>query len=134
MGRGKMTAGSKNGYRRFLACALAYALAVQGFLFALDIGGSAVGAANAAAVGVIELCSHSSNTSDLPGTPSHIPVGDNHCLFCIVGAVYVHCAPPGTPQYDTVAQAQAVWVLPTPELTAPPVNASAWPRGPPTAA
>lgn len=116
-----------------IAGVLAYALAVQGFIFALDIGRPAIAADGAVFAG-FELCSHGGGGAALPGTPSQAPVGDLHCLFCIAGAVYVNCAPPCAPLWNKIVLINAVWTSTKPRLIALFVNESAWPRGPPAAA
>ena len=125
---------SHKAWRRVIAGVLAYALALQGFIFALDIGRPAVAASPDPAWAGFELCSHSGGGATAPGAPSQGPVGDLHCLFCIAGAVYVNCAPPCAPQFSKVMLTNAVWPLTAPRLVALVVNKSAWPRGPPAAA
>ncbi len=121
-------------WRRVIAGVLAYALALQGFIFALDIGRPAVAAddANGTSWAGFELCSHGG--AALPGAPAQSPAGDPHCLFCIAGAVYVNCAPPCAPQCSKVVLTNAVWPLAAPRLVARFINEGAWPRGPPAAA
>lgn len=124
-------------WRRIFAGVLVFGLVLQGFAVAADmlqaVLGGAGGAQDAAWAG-FELCTHSSGASALPGTPAQAPAGDSHCPFCIAGAVYVNCAPPGAPQYSKVVLTGAVWPLTAPRLAAFFVNESAWPRGPPAAA
>lgn len=123
-------------WRRVIACILAYALAAQGFIFALDIGRSAMAAADdasAKAFAGLELCSHSGGTTS-PQTPSQGPIADLHCLFCLAGAVYVNCAPPCAPQWNKVVAADAAWLPAAAPLRVLAVHRSAWPRGPPAAA
>lgn len=125
---------SHSAWRRVIAGVLAYALALQGFVFALDLERPAIGAANSATFAGFELCSHNGGSATLPGAPSQAPVGELHCLFCIAGAVYVNCAPPSAPIWNKIVLINAVWTSTTPRLIALFVNESAWPRGPPAAA
>jgi len=120
--------------RRVIAGVLAYALAFQGFLFALDMGQPVIAATGGAAFAGFELCSHSGAASTVPGAPSQTPVGQIHCIFCIAGAVYVNCAPPCAPLWNTIVLSNAVWPFAAPRLVALAINESAWPRGPPAAA
>jgi hypothetical protein len=125
---------SHGGWRRIVGCVLAYALALQGFILALDTGRPASAAGPDPAWSGFELCTHSSLGSAAPGTPSQSPVGDDHCVFCTAGAVYVSGAPPDAPQYSKVVLADVAWLLAAPRLVAFSVNENAWPRGPPAAA
>jgi hypothetical protein len=120
--------------RRIMACVLAYALALQGLLFAVDVGRAATAAADGTPLFALELCAHGGSGAALPGAPAPAPAGDAHCPFCIVGAVYVHGVLPVPPQYIKVPLRGAVWPLSAPRLVALAGNRSAWPRGPPTAA
>ena len=121
------------GWRRVIAGVLAYALALQGFIFALDIGRPAIAGADATTWAGFELCSHSGVGAAVPDAPAQAPVGDFHCLFCFAGAVYVNCAPPGAPQWNKVVLIDVVWPLTAPRLVALVIHTSAWPRGPPAA-
>ena len=116
-----------------LACVLAYALALQGFLFALGIGHSAVAADTTAWAG-FELCTHGDHDVTSRGTPVQAPVGDCECPFCIACALYVHCPPSVSPQWSKAGPVKAEWLLTAPRLVALFINKSAWPRGPPAAA
>ncbi len=115
-----------------IAGILAYTLATQGFIFAFDIG-----AANAAETGTawagFELCSHSGTTS-VPGIPAQAPDGNVHCVFCVAGAVFLNCAPPGVIQSSKIVLSAAVWPFTVSQFAAIPISESAWPRGPPVAA
>lgn len=121
------------GWRRIVACILGYALAAQGFIFALDVGRAAVAAAGAGPVAGFELCVHDGDGAAVPGAPSHVPDGDSHCALCLAGALYVNCAPPAPPQYTVILLPKPEWPPRAARLTAPLVNHSAWPRGPPAA-
>jgi hypothetical protein len=131
-----MAGDSHRAWRRVLAGVLAYALALQGFLFALDIGRPALAAddhADATAWAGFVLCTHGGGASS-PVAPAQTPVGDLHCPFCIAGAVFVDCAPPCPPLWNKIVLTNAVWPSAAPRLVALFVNESAWPRGPPLAA
>ena len=120
---------SQRGWRRVLGCVLAYALALQGFIVVLDIGGPAYGAAPDRVFAGFELCQHGGAT--LPDTPA--PIG-GHCPFCFTGAVFVNCPAPCAARCLAMLPGRVAWSLTAPRLIALFVNASAWPRGPPPAA
>ncbi|HYA05214.1 MAG TPA: hypothetical protein VEF90_04930 [Xanthobacteraceae bacterium] len=120
---------SHRGWRRVLGCVLAYALALQGFILTLDIGGAAYGAAPDRVFAGFELCHHGG--APLPDTPA--PSG-GHCPFCFAGAVFVNCPAPCAARCRAMSPGIALRPLVTPQLIALVVNASAWPRGPPAAA
>jgi len=125
---------SNRGWRRIVACLLAYTLVLQAFVFAVAIGHAAAGPADGSADWAgFELCSHRSDGTASPGTPAQAPVGSDHCQFCIAGAVYLDCAPPSISQFSTIAFTVATWPLAAPQLAACLVNESARPRGPPVA-
>ncbi len=119
-------------WRRVIAGVLAYALALQGVIFVLDIGRAAAAAADGRAVAGFALCAHSGAAAS-PGAPAQAPVGALHCPFCFAGAVFVNCAAPCAPPWNKVIQSHAVWLLPAPRLVTFFINESAWPRGPPAA-
>jgi len=119
-------------WRRVIAGVLAYALALQGFIFVLDIGRAAA-AADGATVAGFALCTHSGAAS-APGEPTRAPIGALHCPFCFAGAVFVNCAAPCVPPSNKVILSHAVWPITAPRLVALSINESAWPRGPPAAA
>jgi len=120
--------------RRVFACTLAYALVLQGLVFALDISRPAFAARAGTAWAGFELCSHSGSGSPLPNAPAQGPIGNIHCIFCIAGAAYVTCTPACAVQCGNVVITGAVWLPAAPRLVALRINASAWPRGPPVAA
>ncbi len=128
-----MTRTSHNTWRRVIAGVLAYALAVQGLIFALDIGGAANAARTGAAWAGFELCAHD-GTTNVPGIPAQGPDGNVHCIFCVAGAVFLNCAPPGLVQSRAIVLRDAVWPRAGSQLVAVSRVASAWPRGPPAAA
>lgn len=121
-------------WRWVFTCFLIYALVSQSFIFAAGIGQPAIGAAQDQGWAGFELCTHGGTGSTLPGTPSQPPAGDNHCPFCIAGAVYLNCAPLGALQYRKVVFADVTWPQAAPRLVALFINENAWPRGPPAAA
>ncbi len=132
-----MPRASRTGWRRIIAGVLAYAVALQGFIFALDLGHPAAAAADAANAGAwagFELCTHSGGGAGSPGVPAQVPVGDMHCPFCVAGAVFMNCAPPAALQYSTILLTDVVWPPTAPRLVALFLSESAWPRGPPVAA
>jgi len=120
-------------WRRVLTCGLAYALALQGFIFALDIGSSAFAADGTAWAG-FELCTHGGAAPAGPDAPSQGPLGNVHCVFCVAGAVFLNCPPPCTLLCRKLVFTEAAWPLAATDLVAFFVVESAWPRGPPAAA
>ena len=119
--------------RRVFTCALAYALAVQGFIFALQIGSSAFAADGTAWAG-FELCTHNGVSSTSPEAPVQSPLGNIHCVFCVAGAVFLNSPPPSPPPSRLLVFTDVDWSLPRLRLVAIPAVESAWPRGPPVAA
>lgn len=136
MMRLKYSTARKAGWWRVLSCALAYALALQGFIFAANVGAAvsvAVSGTERPILAGFELCTHG-GTATLPDTPQQIPASDDHCPFCISGLLYVNCAPPRTPHGAAVVITRPLWPLAASRLVTLFVNESAWPRGPPLAA
>jgi len=130
-----MRAHRHGGWRRVLSCVLAYALVLQGLLFALDASRPTIGAATDAVWAGFELCNHSGAGATVPGAPK-APESDGHCVlcvFCLAGVVYVNSAPPATPYSGAVVIGNIPWTFVAPELVAFRVNRNAWPRGPPAA-
>jgi hypothetical protein len=119
------------GWRRVLACAVLYALVLQGFLYAAAAGEPPLGALDDAASAGFVLCTHGGDAASPPGAPAQDPPACIHCLFCIAGAVYVNCAPPLAPQLSRAVLASLIRPLTAPRLIALLVSTSAWPRGPP---
>lgn len=126
-----MTGRLQNCSRRLIACAMAYAFALQGFIFALDIGNSAFAAVNDTAWAGFELCVHSGAVPTVPGVPDQGPVGHAHCVYCIVGTVFLNATPAAAPNVHQVLLADGVTALAAGRLVPPNVSQSAWPRGPP---
>jgi len=123
---------SHRGWRGVIAGVLAYALVLQGFLFAAAAGPLAGGSADSVAFAGFELCTHGGAGSAPADAPA--PASDEHCLFCVAGAIFMDCAPPSAPNSNTVEFTVAAWSHTTPRLIAFLINQNAWPRGPPTAA
>jgi hypothetical protein len=117
-----------------MACALAYALVLQGLLFALESGSAAIAAAQDPALAAFQLCGHGPADATLPGTPSQSPIDDAHCWLCIAGAVYVDCAQTSAPPSSEAVFATAVWPLAPTRRAAPFVNKGTWSRAPPPVA
>jgi hypothetical protein len=129
-----MASVSNRGWRRILACLLAYTLVLQAFVFAVEIGHAAAGPADGSAAWAgFELCSHHSDGAVSPDAPAQAPVDCLHCQFCIAGAVYLGCAPPSIPPFSTIIFTVAAWSLARPQLPVLFANESARPRGPPVA-
>ncbi len=119
--------------RRVFTCALAYALAIQGFIFAFEIGSSAFAADGTASAG-FELCTHNGASSTAPAVPVQGPLGNIHCVFCVAGAVFLNSPPPSPPPPRQLTFTYVGWPLAAVHLAAILVVESAWPRGPPVAA
>ena len=117
--------------RRVVAYGLAYALSLQGFVFAIATANPAEASVQNPSFVALPLCVHSQTTT-LPGAPTPAPLGHAHCLFCIAGAVYVNCTSPcaGNCPFTFVS---AVWLPNARHLIARFVGGSGWPRGPPAA-
>jgi hypothetical protein len=127
-----MRAYSRSGWRRILSCLLAYAIVLQGLIFAVDAGRPAFAAAPDAAWAGFPLCSHGDEGGSAPASPQ-APATCDHCILCLAGVVFVSSAPPATPAFGAMKISDAAWLLAAPQLAAFLVNRSAWPRGPPTA-
>jgi hypothetical protein len=119
--------------RRVFTCALAYALAIQGFIFALQIGSSAFAAEGPSSAG-FELCVHDGASSTAPGVPPQGPLGNIHCVFCVAGAVFLNSPPPTQPPSRQLVFTHVAWRNAPVHLPAIFIVESAWPRGPPIAA
>jgi len=118
--------------RRVIAYLLAYALCLQGFVFAIASVSPAGASIQNPTFVALALCSHSQTTT-LPDAPTQAPLGQPHCLFCIAGAVYVNCASPSAADFDFTF-VSTVWLPAAPNLIARFVGGGAWPRGPPAVA
>src|SRR5260370_18038010 len=79
-------------WRQLLGCVLAYALVLQGVLFALSSAELAASAA-ADASQSIELCVH--DPADATGQPARRPDGNPHCPFCPAVGQHPPAAPHG---------------------------------------
>jgi hypothetical protein len=114
-------------WRQLAASALVFALLFQGMMFA--VAGAQI-AANA--LGSVDwvgspLCRHDG------GSAPQQPAADGHCVFCIVGANYVLGAPSYALEFHIIIVATTPRPLTAWRLTPATVDASARPRGPPTA-
>jgi hypothetical protein len=121
------------GWSGILACLLAYALVLQSFVFAATSGRPVPGSADDTPWAG-ELCSHHGDATGPAEVPPQGPAVDEHCLYCIAGALYVDCAPLAAPQYRNGNFLDTVVALKARRLVALFNYASAWPRGPPAAA
>jgi hypothetical protein len=121
---------SKRVWRRITACALIYALVLQGMAVALA-GASRFDAADSG-IGV-ELCHHDGGTSDLPSpTPDHSD--DICCIVCLAGATYIPATLAFAPVFYRVVFAAVRWPVPVSQLPSRTVDANTRPRGPPVMA
>jgi hypothetical protein len=123
--------GATGGWRRLTACALVFALVLQGIVFTLAGARFAADAAAATDVAGFELCRHVDGTA--PGGAPETPA-DSHCVFCLAGATFVLDVPAAAPDFHVVAFAVVAWRFEAWRLPAVTVDASARPRGPPPTA
>jgi hypothetical protein len=121
--------GSSGGWRRLTACALVFALVLQGIAFSL--AGARL-AATAADWAGFELCRHDGGAG--PGGAPEAPAADSHCIFCLAGATFVLDVPAVAPDFRALAFAVVPWRFEAWRLPTATVDASARPRGPPPAA
>jgi hypothetical protein len=126
------------GWRRLTAYLLIYALFIHGIVFAVSSGLAATrlpaDAASTADQTTFELCRHDSSSPREPGDPVG-PAADTHCAFCVAGPGFVLEPPTVSTVFCPVALSIASWPLAAWRVVAPAtVDASARPRGPPTAA
>jgi hypothetical protein len=124
--------GSGRIWRRLTAGVLICALLLQGVAFVLEGARLAAAAAGTADWASFELCRHDGGAVP-DGTPES-PAADSHCIFCLAGATYVLGGSASTPKFRTIAFAVVPWPFVVWRLPADTVDASARPRGPPTAA
>jgi hypothetical protein len=117
--------------QRVIALVAAYAIAFAGVISGLV---AAQAAAETAGRTDPILCHSSAATTTLPDAPRQIPVGDNHCAFCVSGPPYVNCAWPRVPYAERLAMIAVPPPLAPPRLIARVINENTWPRGPPIAA
>jgi hypothetical protein len=127
-----MRAYSRSGWRRILGCLLVYAIALQGLVFAVDAGRSAIATVPDTTFAGFPLCSHGDDGAPAPTSPQD-PATCEHCILCLTGVVYVSSTPPATPFLGTLKISNAAWPDAAPQLVTLLGNRSAWPRGPPTA-
>jgi hypothetical protein len=117
-------------WRQLLSCALAYALVVQGMLFAL--GGARQAAASADAVPAIEICLH--DPADAAGLPDGRADSKVHCPFCLAAAHQAIATPCGcSEQIVRAAGATMSWPV-SADATTSSTFLSHRPRGPPLGA
>jgi len=129
MARAAMDA--RGGWRRLTACALVFALVIQGIAFTLAGARLAADAAAATDFAGFELCRHAGDAA--PGGAPETPA-DSHCVFCLAGATFVLDVPAAAPDFHAVAFAVVPWRFEAWRLPAVTVDASARPRGPPATA
>jgi hypothetical protein len=124
-------------WRKWTACVLIFALFMHGIAFAASsaiaggMSGPSADAAVAADWAGFELCRHDSTAPQHdPGGPA----GDTHCVFCVAGPGFVLEPPAVSTVFCPVELSIAPWPLVAWRLAPATVDASARPRGPPTAA
>jgi hypothetical protein len=128
-------------WRRLTACLLIYALFLHGIAFAISgamagamsaarLSADGAGGADLAAFG---LCSHNNAAPGQPGDPGSAPA-DTHCVFCVAGPGFVLEPPAVSTVFCPIEISITPWPLAAWRLAPATVDASARPRGPPTAA
>jgi hypothetical protein len=130
-GMDRAARGATGGWRRLTACALVFALVLQGIAFTLAGARLAADAAAATDFAGFELCRHVDGTA--PGGAPETPAADSHCVFCLAGATYILGTPSYAPEFRTIVIAIATWPFAMWRLPATTVDDSARPRGPPPA-
>jgi len=118
--------------RRVIAYGLAYALSLQGFVFAISSASPVGSSPENPTIVAFPLCVHGETTT-LPRAPTQAPLGDNHCPFCVAGAFYVSCASPCAGDCDFTF-VSTDWLSVAPHFIPRFVGGGAWPRGPPAPA
>jgi hypothetical protein len=121
------------GWRRLTACLLIYALFMHGLAFAMAGSRINVDPAGAPDWAGFELCRHDAGAPNQPAPDQ--PATDTHCVFCVAGPGFV-LEPPllAFTEFHPVEISLAPWPLVAWRLAPATVDASARPRGPPTAA
>jgi hypothetical protein len=129
-------------WRRLTACLLIYALFVHGIAFAVSsaMAGATMSGARLSADGAgatdwagFQLCRHDNTAPGEPGDPGG-PATDAHCVFCVAGPGFVLEPPAVSTVFCPVELSIAPWPLAAWRVVPATVDASARPRGPPTAA
>ena len=124
-------------WRRVVALALVFALAIQGLSFALASAALAGKLSTGSPWPASELCQHDpSNAPDLsPALPASDADCDKHCIFCLAANTHILAVPEFSlrPLFFTVAELRwslAAWHF-APWFAR---NPNARPRGPPLTA
>jgi hypothetical protein len=121
--------------RQFAAVVLTFALLLQGVALAAATGRLAANAAPDAGSAAFELCRHSGSVNDNSFAPGGAPESsDSHCIFCLAGVSYALEAPLPSVAFHIITITIAPWIFTVWLLPALTVDASARPRGPPSAA
>ncbi len=128
----------RSGGRRFVAALLIFALMLQ----TLTVAAAAVrGAAGAADIDPswlgFEICHHDGSTDDggnagSGGVPDRS--SNTHCIFCFIGGAPLLEAPLYGTEFHAIIFTVIPWIFPVWRLPTITVDASARPRGPPSAA
>jgi hypothetical protein len=120
-------------WRRLTACFLVYALFMHGLAFAMAGARVNVDPTSAPDWAAFELCRHDAGAPN-QSAPDQ-PATDTHCVFCVAGPGFV-LEPPAAlfTQFHLVEISLAPWPMVAWRLAPATVDASARPRGPPTAA
>jgi hypothetical protein len=118
--------------RQVTACALIYALVLQGIIVALAGAGFAE-TADSRGIANYEICHHDGG---VPDAPSQAPdQSDNSCcILCLAGANYTLADVDLTIDFRPVEFAAVRWPATTLPLPAHTVDANTRPRGPPAMA
>jgi hypothetical protein len=117
-------------WRQLTASLLVCALIFQGLMLAFAGAQAAAGASSEIDGAGFELCRHGGSSPSDPASDR----SDGHCVLCLAGAMFVLHAPPASAEFHRVAHAVAPWQFACWRLPARTVDATALPRGPPSAA
>jgi hypothetical protein len=120
--------------RQLAATVLIFALVLQSVALAAATGRLTANAATDAGWAAFELCQHS-GSADNSVAPGGAPESfDSHCIFCLAGVSYALDAPLPSVAFQIITITIVPWVFTVWRLPALTVDASARPRGPPSAA
>jgi hypothetical protein len=122
-----------HGWRRLTACLLVCVLFLHGMAGAMAGVRLSVDPAGGADWAGFELCQHNNALPTLPGAPDG-QAGDTHCVFCVSGPGFVLTPPAVFDVFSPVEISIVPWPLVAWRVAPATVDASARPRGPPSAA
>jgi hypothetical protein len=119
----------RSGWRPVAVAILMFAIMLQ----SMAIAAYRLGAINEANGADFEICQHDSGDAGAPGgVPDRST--DAHCIFCLAGAMYALETPIPGAESHVILLAIVRWPFTAWRLPPISVDASARPRGPPSAA